>query len=133
MTPGEELHAAATKLRETAKGATPGRWWAGDPIGREFGGMDFPIASDHLLSSPPYVAYVDVSPEAMGVRSQVEDAKADATWIALVHPGLAEPLALLLEDQASMYEDFLPHGADMAERVVWHGLGIARTINGTTS
>ena len=108
MTPAEELRTAATRLRETAAEATGGPWENGE--------------DDHL--------WIGGSVWGYSVRKKGEFLNGDPAWIALANPALAEPLAQLLEDQAAMYEDFLPRGTDIAERIVWRGLGVARVVNG---
>ncbi|WP_030506421.1 hypothetical protein [Microbispora rosea] len=88
--PVEELRAAANKLRETAKNATPGRWtsehqsWAGD---------------NAVLSYATNGHAVAVCGEE--IAGADHPASADAAWIALMHPGLAEPLAAWLEESAN--------------------------------
>jgi hypothetical protein len=54
----------------------------------------------------------------------------DAAWITLMHPGLAEPLAALLDDTAALLVENDPFGEalDLAR----FELAIARAINGTT-
>lgn len=113
MTPAEEMRAAATKLRETAKNAPRGPWefvqdlyWDRDAI---------------------------VSPEALGWDALVLDVHNDsegpaARWAALAHPGLAEPLAEWLEHLA----EILDETKDVHMRSnVQHALAVARIINGT--
>jgi hypothetical protein len=81
LTTVEELRAAAAKLREVAGKATDGPWHPdADELGR---GWDLRSATDGHM--------------AFGLT------KADAAWIALVHPGLAEPLAEWLEKTATEY------------------------------
>jgi hypothetical protein len=117
VTPAEELRAAATRLRYCVKALVdeakppqqPLMWFAEDLIiGATLTGGDAD-PMDHKLT------------------------RAEAAWLALITPKLAEPLAMLLEDQAAMYEHYLLRGADVAERIVWRGLGAARVINGGAS
>jgi hypothetical protein len=77
-TPAEELRAAATKLRETAANATPGPWenaendlWIGGPV------WGYQVTKDGTFIGE------------------------DSAWIALMHPGLAEPLAEWLDSEAN--------------------------------
>lgn len=124
MTPAEELRAAATKLRATAAHAAAGPWHIrpGNDVSSNVADRN-----DDLI--------IDGGGYASGDKAIVYGAalNGDAAWISLVNPLLAEPLAQLLEDQAAMYEHYLLRGADVAERIVWHGLGVARVINGGAS
>lgn len=92
--PAEELRAAANKLRETAKNATPGPWtaehpsWAGD---------------NAVLSYATNGHAVAVCGEE--IKGANHPASADATWIALVHPALAGPAAELFEHIADDMQD----------------------------
>jgi hypothetical protein len=82
--PAEEWRAAAAKLRETAKAATPGLWHPdADELGR---GWDLRSAANGLMLGFGFT-------------------KADATWSALMHPGLAGPLAAWLEKTATQYDE----------------------------
>ena len=74
LSPVETLQAAAAKLRELVKKATPGPWTA---------------HSDGL-----------VWPERMGDPVSGSTEQEDAEWIAFAHPGVAEPLADWLDAQA---------------------------------
>ena len=105
-TAAEELRTAATRLREVAAEATGGPWENGE--------------DDHL--------WIGGSVWGYSVRKKGEFLAGDPAWIALVHPGLAEPLASLLEVSAAAYEANainLPGTAQM--------LAIARVINGGAS
>jgi hypothetical protein len=116
VTPAEELRGAATKLRETARGVThfPTPWTVE------------PAEDDQWR-----VMYVKGNPLAGLIATTPDYGRVWlADWIALMHPGLAEPLALLLEDQAQAYENFLGGSADIAEGIVRCGLAVARVING---
>lgn len=154
MTPAEELRAAATKVREhgTAAGEATmtgrGDEWNSWSVVQNmrvdetrppvevddeiFGPMKMPVYEPTGTATVTHAVYAHNTEEDWyentAVTSKVLPPVAE--WIALVDPGLAEPLALLLEDQAAMYEEFLPRGEDVAERIVWHGLGVARSING---
>lgn len=110
MTLAEELRAAATKLRETAATAHPAPWRPEiDELGR---GVDVRDGQDAHI--------------AFGLTM------ADAGWLALVHPGLAEPLAAWLESAARKVDgnEYLPprRHYDPAE-----ALAIARVITGGAS
>lgn len=104
MTPAEELRAAATELRETAKRAhyQDDRWFV-DVAG--------PVASTAWLG-PSHDVLTATWPQA--------------AWAALMHPKLAEPLAEWLEMEAHMAEK---RGLS-AEGNTFHALKVARAING---
>lgn len=120
MTPAEELRAAAFKLREASDETSTPPW---------------KIAVRYSRKHPTVMAGAEfiTGDRSKGVSLKYSYCLPDAKWNALTHPGLAEPLAMLLDDQAAMYEGFLPRGEDIAERVVWWGLGVARQINGGVS
>ena len=80
MSPSETLRAAATLIRETASTATPGGKWVTCASMSGSGLMD-------VIAGGSYAAQ-ECTPEA-------------AAWIALMHPGLAEHLAAVLEDHAT--------------------------------
>jgi hypothetical protein len=114
-TPVTELRQAAAKLRQTAAKATPGPW------------------EDHSTGDGPWPVLVAGGPvpgDPAGYRDTVikvhesvrEDilAVADAAWIALAGPQIAEPLADLLEAFALVAPVL---NTDKA-------LAIARAING---
>jgi hypothetical protein len=117
----EELRAAAAKLRKTAKNATPGRWtaehqsWAGD---------------NAVLSYATNGHAVAVCGEE--VKGADHPASADAAWIALAHPGLAEPLAAWLES-AAKHAGKVVDPANQAIIADQDALAVARVINGTVS
>jgi hypothetical protein len=104
QTPAETLRAAAQGLREAAHSAIPGPWAADpDELGR---GYDvWQIDGPHL---------------AFGLR------RPDAEWIALTHPGLAEPLAAWLEMEAHMWD----LRGNSAEGNTFHALAVARVVLG---
>lgn len=114
MTPAEELRAAAARLRETAKGAPRGPWefvenlyWGRDAIvNPEAMGWDALVLSVHDLGETPV-----------------------ARWAALVHPGLAEPLADLLEFLSGCIEYDAKRGRSGTMREEY-ALAVARVING---
>lgn len=107
--PADELRAAATKLRDTASKAsgytTP---WH----------VERGLATEWLVGTPaPHLV-------ASGTKPIVE-------WIALTSTALAEPLAAVLDDAASAYEVWLDReNHDVAERVIWRDLAVARVVNG---
>lgn len=115
MSPVELLRAAAAELRATAAGASEGPWETGED------GLVWtqkPIPGDPVSGS--------TEPE-------------DAAWIALMHPGLAEPLAALLDRQADLIQiqckDFPPDLRDeivreFAETFHTPSLRVARALLG---
>ncbi|GII84562.1 hypothetical protein Ssi03_25520 [Sphaerisporangium siamense] len=128
MTPAEELRAAAARLRERAEQATPGPWSVGndDVIGlgiEQTGRGSFTYDAQIARVLEDY----ERDEENYGNR-ELGTTEGDARWMALVHPGLAEPLAAWLEswDDVNVSE----HGPHLDD---WrHALAVARVINGTT-
>lgn len=110
--PGEELRVelreAAARLRETAAPATPGPWT---------------VIIRYLRKHPSVPAQADFITPAYGARISVQTRQRlpDARWQALLHPGLAEPLADALEGTA---DGCRTHQALLA---------IARVLNGKHS
>lgn len=112
MTAAEEMRAAAAKLRETAKGVShfPTPWTvepAEDDQWRVIYVKDNPLAG--LIATTPDYGRVWL-----------------AEWIALMHPGQAEPLAEWLEHEAYMAEK---RGLSV-EGNTFHAVKVARVING---
>lgn len=102
MNASETLKAAAAKLRNTAEKADPGPW------------------------RPGFEGAVWGRTTALVCEGFDAD---DAQWIAMMHPGLAEPLAVWLiwaASQASMNEDRAPrHRVNISD-----ALDVARVILG---
>lgn len=90
QTPAEILRLAAARVREAAKSAIPGPW-AAEPDGVGRGYDVWQVDGPHL---------------AFGLR------RPDAEWAALVHPGLAEHLAALLDAAADEYALFKGEWSD---------------------
>lgn len=113
MSPAETLRAAATKLRETASNTTPGPWQT-KGVG-DFGWL-----------------VVDADPAGrFSVETEDnEHGRADAAWIALMSPQVAEPLAAWLEDEAEGMTIFDP---SEHEHVFNYPLALARSILGRQS
>ena len=110
-TPAEEMRAAAKLLRETGTVTTPGPWTTGHVPGVGW-----------CVSNPTLSMCVAAEQGWLG--------EGDAAWIALAHPGLAEPLAQWLENTS------LTLGRPGHRE--WHGtekaaLAAARIINGGES
>jgi hypothetical protein len=129
MTPAEELRAAATKLRETASKATPGPWEIRD--GNK--------VSSNVVSREDMV--IDGGGWTDGTKAVVYGAAltADAVWIALASPALAEPLAAWLEGITARHN--LSPDFDDRDECIWcaepwpcpdlrDALAVARAING---
>lgn len=127
MTPAEELRAAATRVREVAKEATPGPW----RIDAEC--SDMVISPEPAWTGGPTVIAGDLHDGTpIGDWDNV-------AWIALTSPALAEPLADLLDDVGDLIDSHpdlaRPHVdgepcGDLACRIVHHALAVARTILG---
>jgi hypothetical protein len=122
--PAEELRAAADKLRMMAAEATAGPW---------------NVRVRHLQKSPTVPAHADfITPEySSRVSLQKPGRLFDAQWQALMHPGLADPIADWLESEARQYD--LPPCNDptgVCNRCEWNpgildAIRVARAINGT--
>lgn len=113
-THAETLRAAAVRLREVAGEATPGPW----QVGRAWP-ADVCTEEEMVFGSGfgPDVDLFDVE-------------QRNARWIALMHPGIAEPLALLLTaiaEQADQDTD-LGVSARRQRHDYEHPLSIARVI-----
>jgi hypothetical protein len=135
--PADELRAAATKLRETASKATPGPWHTvGLPWNHE---TPYVVAGHPDPHVGKFVAEVE---QVFGDLDEDDrDHAPDAAWVALANPALAEPLAIVLEDAAELYEWALerchPELREQLEprvRVqVENELAVARALNGGQS
>jgi hypothetical protein len=128
MTPADELRHVAKLLREVAEGATPGPW-------------------KHMcLGSEGCLVLRDSGTIRERGRGRVarfgqKDWKADhadAQYVAIMHPGVAESLALLLDERAHEYDEMAsgPYGAAGAAFVAGAGggdldpaLAIARALD----
>lgn len=90
MTAADLLRRAAGKLRETAQAATPGPWEDGDHIDGEtyhrYGDYGFYLTGP--VGSPEF--------------EDSEQAKADISYCALMHPPVALALADLLDGYAEI-------------------------------
>lgn len=116
MSPADELRAAAAKLRETAERATDGPWYV---VGPPWNDRTLYVVAGH--PDPHFGTFVADPEDPTMSRRGTENA--DATWIAFMNPGLAEPLAALIDK----------HRTDCAimrvqPREDW--LMLARAING---
>jgi hypothetical protein len=105
------LRQAAARVCETARGATRGPWAAEESL--EHG---FRVGTSDGLEWVAWTGAYDDEPDP---------SRADAAWIALMHTGLAEPLARTLEQAADAFEGTEPD----ADEPVLH---LARIILGTT-
>ncbi|MFD6553749.1 hypothetical protein [Streptomyces sp. NPDC058398] len=114
MTPADELHAAAAKLRAltTALGDCRGPWYV---VNREQ--RPYPQRIDNI--GVPYV-----------VASTTTDPSHPPTmadYIAAMHPGVGNALVKWLESWVGI--DFSEHAAMAGDLA--HALAVARQINGT--
>lgn len=115
LTPAEELRAAAARLREHAKSASTWPWtsapsWAGENAVLNAGGHPVAVCGEEIPGSD-------------------YPASADAAWIALAHPGLAEPLARLLDDAVDRLGYFAGLG-EKALSLAEYELAAARALLG---
>lgn len=108
-TPADEISQAAATLREAAAKATEGPWIA------EYSGPTGNCVIPHdAQSTREHVA-----------KTQLYHAQADAEWIALMSPVLAEPLAAWLESWDGFdVPESAPHSDDWE-----HALKVSRAIN----
>jgi hypothetical protein len=104
QTPAETLRAAAQHVREMAQQATPGPWVANGAG----------VGTDYTDNEPDLIVAVDAFDPN------------DAAWMALMHPGLAEPLAAWLEMEAHMWD----LRGNSAEGNTFHALAAARALLG---
>lgn len=89
--PAEELRAAATLIRETAKGTTPTPWR---------------VHLRYYRKSPDTLAGAEFETplHTSGISLKYPHLLADTQWKALVSPDKAEPLAAWLEATADEYD-----------------------------
>ena len=130
-TPADVLRTAAARVRETARSATRGPWAAEES--REHG---FRVGTSDGQEWVAWTGAYDDEPDP---------SRADAAWIALMHPGLAEPLAAWLE-AADLHEPVIcekhegckPLGCQRCAEEDWpcadarRAVAVARIILGTT-
>ncbi|MEU6781457.1 hypothetical protein ABZ912_19815 [Nonomuraea angiospora] len=134
-TVADELRTAAATLREAAKEATRGPWVKHGTLGdRQNDGHAWTITRPYCDKGAPDGCEPDCIANVLttGAEGCEEDnlREADAAWICLANPLLAEPLATALEHAAKEYEHFgtrsdwtdCPTAASL--------LPVARTING---
>lgn len=125
MSLAEELRAAATKLRETAIGTTPAPW---EDHSAEGTAWPILIAGGSIPGDP--TGYRDL---VIKVHESITDevmTYADAAWIALASPALAEPLAVWLEKVATDHEISTKAGVGVVISPNNPALAVARAING---
>jgi len=100
-TVAEELREAASRLRGTVNGTTPGPWRRHDTY-LNAGGHTATVLTDRRnINDTELVAWL---PSRSHEPWADHPCWANSRWIALVHPGLAEPLASWLKQTASDYE-----------------------------
>ena len=125
-TVAEELREAAARLRGESADTTPGPWKRHDTF-LDFGGHTATVLTQRQqINDTELVAWL---PSRSHEPWADHPCWANSGWIALVHPGLAEPLASWLEswDGVDLREDGpLPEDFE-------HALRIARVLNGTAS
>lgn len=91
----EDVRAAAKKLRETARKATPGPWQCDGPYWWDS------TDCTTVITTEPSRHPVTVMPRQDEATEQREE---NARWIALANPHLGEPLADLLDHIADEYD-----------------------------
>lgn len=141
MTPAEELRAAATKLREHAKGLSGG--WRMHDTHLDRGGHTATVLQGEGNDTELVAWLPSLSHEPWDNTRKVWQ---KARWMALVHPGLAKPLAETLEHIADDVSDYNATEQEIApgslllrdEFGAWHhdwtsALASARVINGSAT
>lgn len=108
--PADEIKAAAAKIRDLAKAATPGPWWP-----------ESPWLSD-VVTSPLLGRVADCS-IGTGYRAQSLD---DAKHIAMWNPSVALLVADLLDSVSKAIDGLVLPEASFRQEIA-----IARAINGT--
>ncbi|WP_395109833.1 hypothetical protein [Actinomadura sp. SCN-SB] len=126
-TPIEELRAAAQRLRDTAADATRGPWVSHPTITREDGNDSAWTICRPYCEGTPDGCEDDCGDDFLG--------EADADWIALMSPVLAESLAAWLDGVA---KDVATHDPDdgcecTVSDSLHKALIVARSINGSES
>lgn len=123
LDPATELRAAAQLLRERSSAATSAPWsydpdkmWnlPGMHYGEEFVG--------HRREGERTVCVAGTGP------ADDPQSMADAAWIALMHPGLGEPIAAWLERTADYYRPGTTHPTHVVR-----ALAVARALLGGAS
>src|SRR4051812_12777522 len=92
LTQTDELRNAAVLIRDHATGVTPGPWKA-----------ETHPAHGHRVSTADDTSWV-----AWTGEHNEENSDRDASWIALLHPGVGAALAKLLDDCAELHEPHTP-------------------------
>ena len=127
-TPAEELRSAATTLRQTAAEATRGPWVFYPTITRlDDNDQAWTICRPYCEKEGTEECEPDCGRDVLKTGAEhCEDDhvdQADAVWMTLMHPGLAEPLAAWLEHVAEVWAF-----SKRSERE--HALAVARALNG---
>jgi hypothetical protein len=143
-TVAEEIREAASRLRGESAETTPGPWRRHDTHLDRGGHTATVLTERRELNDVELVAWL---PSWSHEPWADKPCWANSRWIALVHPGLAEPLAAWLE-QAAVWHDqttvvltdpnhVLHHacGGVAGEdcKCFAHPLAVARALNGATS
>ncbi len=124
-TVAQELKAAAAKVREMAASTSRGPWFVGDCEMYPRWILSEGERDEHGYNSD--VARVD---EDEADSFAISDANWE--WMGFAHPGLAEPLAALLDHLADIAKYAADRGLrNAAAGQVEHALAVARAINGT--
>ena len=97
-TTGDELRAAADKLRKIAESATPGPWRSHDTHLGQYGHTATVLSGDRTDNSDPR-GHLRAWLPTMSQESwdETRNVWADAAFIAAMHPGIGAALADLLE------------------------------------
>lgn len=120
MTPAEELHAAADKLRELSAAATAGPWYQHDTHLNQGGHTATVLTDREDINDNELIAWVPTwSHESW---DETRNAWNNASYTAAMHPGVGAALADWLDDAAVDAEQI---GANH------HALAVARQILGT--
>lgn len=119
--PADLLRRAAAELREAAAKATPGPWRTHDtylPLG---GHTATVLTARQDLNASELVAWLPTMSNEPWTDGR--NAWNNAAWIALMHPGVAEPLAALLE---AIADQITPEGIHHDN---WRSRGCGRPVS----
>jgi hypothetical protein len=136
-------------LRQAAREATPGPWRWGDPNVGGGGLEQYRSTLEHFPVSTPFPAIrqrqTTGEPVLPGLRDPLEvfeDAlqptthprvPANARWIALVSPLLAEPLATLLHSLSQRLEETIETGGSADDEPYRSAVAVAKVIVGAAA
>lgn len=119
----EELREAAVRLRGESAEATPGPWHRHDTHLDTGGHTATVMTTRENINDVELVAWLPSWSHEPWADSPCWS---NSRWIALMHPGLAGPLASWLEAEALLWEK----RGNSADGHTFHALAVARVLNG---